>query len=87
MGALVLTVALIVIVPLCPAASGPSVQLLVEPLVVVAAGLADTKVNPVGSVSWITAPAGTLIVLLFLQVRVYWMAVPTGAVAGPVLVI
>ena len=50
-GAVVATVALIVIVPLCPAASAPSVQLLVDPLVFVAAGLADTNVSPAGSVS------------------------------------
>jgi hypothetical protein len=64
-GALVLTVALMVIVPLCPAASAPSVQRRVAPLVDDGAGLADTNVRPVGSVSATTAPAGTVIELLF----------------------
>jgi len=86
-GALVATVALIVIVPLVPAASAPSVQLLVDPLVLVAAGLADTKVRPAGSVSATTEPAGTVKVLLFRYVSMYWMFAPTAAVAGPDFVI
>jgi hypothetical protein len=86
-GAFVATVALMVIVPLWPAASAPRFQVRVAPLVEDGDGLADTNVRPVGSVSATTEPAGTAKVLLFLQVSVYWMFAPTAAVAGPVLVI